>query len=456
MKSKLLIFSSFLLIGFFQSQIVNIPDANFKSYLVNNSEINTNADSEIQVSEAASFTGAINCNNRNISDLTGIETFTNITSINVGFNQLTSLNVSNNTALIGLYCFGNQITSLNVSNNTALQNLLCFNNQISSLNVSNNLALNTLSCFSNQLTSLDVTKNTALVSLNCLGNQISSLDVSKNTLLQNLSCDNNLLTSLDVTNNTALVGLSCYGNQITSLDVTKNLSLQTLDCYFNKIASLDVSKNTALTYLHCGRNFITSLNIANNLLLQDFSGVGDQIGTLDVSKNTALTSLDCRSCGLTSLDVSKNTALTFLLCYANSLKKLNLKNGNNANMTTMQAFSNSQLTCIEVDDVTLANSLAAAYTWQVDYIASFSTNCGYLSTDNNAQNSVKIYPNPTKNLVNFTMVADAEIYNSLGQKILEKKQTSAIDLSKLENGVYQIILFDKNGKEISRSKVIKK
>ena len=55
-------------VGFGQN--VNIPDANFKACLVGNSAINTNGDSQIQVSEAASFNGEINCYNMNISDLT--------------------------------------------------------------------------------------------------------------------------------------------------------------------------------------------------------------------------------------------------------------------------------------------------------------------------------------------------------------------------------------------------
>ena len=44
-------------------QNVNIPDANFKAYLVGNAAINTNGDTEIQVSEAAAFNGIIACNN---------------------------------------------------------------------------------------------------------------------------------------------------------------------------------------------------------------------------------------------------------------------------------------------------------------------------------------------------------------------------------------------------------
>ena len=90
---------SFILACFCKSQVVNIPDANFKAYLVGDNSINTNADTEIQVSEATSFTGSINCSNRNISDLTGIEAFTNITSINAAYNKLTSLNAVSYTHL---------------------------------------------------------------------------------------------------------------------------------------------------------------------------------------------------------------------------------------------------------------------------------------------------------------------------------------------------------------------
>ena len=57
MKKLLLILLCLPFIGFGQN--VNIPDANFKAYLVGNTAINTNGDTEIQVSEANSYTGYI-------------------------------------------------------------------------------------------------------------------------------------------------------------------------------------------------------------------------------------------------------------------------------------------------------------------------------------------------------------------------------------------------------------
>lgn len=52
--------------------------------------------------------------------------------------------------------------------------------------------LKSLVCQGNQLSSLDISKNTALTNLNCTGNQLSSLDISKNIKLETLSCDNNV------------------------------------------------------------------------------------------------------------------------------------------------------------------------------------------------------------------------------------------------------------------------
>ena len=163
------------IIGFGQN--VNIPDANFKAYLVNNTAINTNGDNEIQVSEASAFNGTINCSSMNISNLTGIQAFVSLTALGCNSNQLTSFNVSACTALTDLGCFDNQLTSLDLSANNALIYLACSGNQLTSLDVSSCTALTSLDCFDNKLTSLDVSKNTALTTLDYWGNQFDSEDL---------------------------------------------------------------------------------------------------------------------------------------------------------------------------------------------------------------------------------------------------------------------------------------
>ena len=141
---------------FYFGQNVNIPDANFKAYLVGNTDINTNGDNQIQVSEASAFNGFIFCSSMNISNLTGIEAFTSLTHLDCFYNSLTSLDVSGCIELTTLDCGHNNLTSLDVSACTALIALNCTTNQLTSLDVSGCTALTYLDCDSNQLTSLDV------------------------------------------------------------------------------------------------------------------------------------------------------------------------------------------------------------------------------------------------------------------------------------------------------------
>ncbi|MCH7535028.1 MAG: T9SS type A sorting domain-containing protein [Bacteroidetes bacterium] len=175
---KKIVFIFLLLPVFASAQIVNIPDANFKAYLVGNSSINTNGDGEIQVTEASAFTwGGINVFGLGISDLTGIEAFTSVTYLECHYNSLTSLDVSQNTALQTLYCEGNSLTSLDVSNNIELRWLATCCNSLTSLDVSNNTKLQTLGCSYNSITSMDVSNNPALIMFSCEINSLTSLDI---------------------------------------------------------------------------------------------------------------------------------------------------------------------------------------------------------------------------------------------------------------------------------------
>lgn len=228
MKKNIYFFFTSLVVGTTIAQNVNIPDPVFKNYLLSDNSINTNADNEIQLSEAQSFNGSIYAANLNmttpITDLSGIEAFTNIIFLDVRFNQLTSLNLSNNIALWHVKCNDNLISSIDVSQSAGLEYLYCGNNQLTSLNVSNNTALRDLGCANNQLTTLDISQNTSLENLYCNNNLLTNLNTSNNTYLLLLECDYNQLTSLDISNNTAQTRLTCNNNQLTSLNVANGLN----------------------------------------------------------------------------------------------------------------------------------------------------------------------------------------------------------------------------------------
>ena len=135
------------------SLFVQFEDENFKAYCVEN--FDSDGDGKVSYAEAKVVTHIDVCN-KGISSLKGIESFTNLTYLDCfsnpfsgSANQLTSLDVSQNTALTVLKCYSNRLTSLDVRGCTALKQLWCSSNQLTSLDVSHNTALELLYCNSN-------------------------------------------------------------------------------------------------------------------------------------------------------------------------------------------------------------------------------------------------------------------------------------------------------------------
>ena len=345
----------------------NFPDRNFRSFLLREpyGKDGTITNEEIESITSMSLT-TFSGGSYAISDLKGIEYFSaltnlklrgcsNLTSIDLSKNtaldsleivncRLTSLDLTKNTALTYLDCSNNQLTSLDLSNNTALSILNCASNQLTSLDVSKIVALTSLDCSNNQLTSLNLSNAVALTSIICSGNHLTCLDLSSNAALTRLDCSNNQLTSLDLPNSSELISINCTTNRLTSLYVSGNVALTSLDCASNQLTSLDVSKNTALTRLDCYTNQLTSLDVSNNLALTRLVCSNNRLTRLDVSKNTVLINLACTYNQLTSLDVSSNATLTTLACRDNLLTNLDVSK--NPNLTGL-GCQNNQLTSLE-------------------------------------------------------------------------------------------------------------
>ena len=270
------------------------PDANFRAYLLSQPY---GADGKITESEINSVVN-IDVHGQGITSLKGIEYFVELQYLICYENQLSTLDITENTALQTLGCSNNQLSALDVTKNAALTSLNFAYNKVTSMDVSKNTALTYLCTFDNQLTSLDISNNIALETLETGKNQLTNLDVSKNTALKELWCGYNQIPALDVSANKALTVFSYEGNRLTALDISENTALIEIYGDYNNLSNIDVSHNVALKKLNCGVNLLT---------------------TLDVSNNPNLTLIDCSNNYLMSLDVSKNTALTRLYCYGNSI-----------------------------------------------------------------------------------------------------------------------------------------
>ena len=99
---------------------MNFPDDNFRQWVIDNLPHEGDAASGYYMTKAQmdSIT-EINCSDRNIRSLVGIELFTALTELDCSLNQLTALDVSKNTELWYLNCGFNQLSNLDVDRNTA-------------------------------------------------------------------------------------------------------------------------------------------------------------------------------------------------------------------------------------------------------------------------------------------------------------------------------------------------
>src|SRR5690606_14940447 len=209
---KIYLFFLILLFASSYAQIVNIPDANFKAKLLaanttnniafdsNNISIvvDTNGDSEIQNSEALVVykLSILGQPGGVISDLTGINSFTNLRSFLASSNALTTLSISGLAYLSSIQVVNNQLTTLSVSNLPSLQNIHVPNNQLSNYSIINCPNLQTLTLNNNLITSVNISDFPNLLTLQCDNNLISSITLNNNIGLKNIVANNNQLSDI--------------------------------------------------------------------------------------------------------------------------------------------------------------------------------------------------------------------------------------------------------------------
>lgn len=341
MKKIYFVFSLFFIAQWSQAQIVNIPDATFKSFLTTrncvdtngdgtfDSDADTNDDGEIQVSEALVVTRlkASGGYPYRISDLTGIQSFTNLTYLDVASNNLTTVDFSQNNLLTSLNCGGNLLSVLDVSQNTALVTLNCRTNNLTTLDITQNTAIRNLNIRDNDITTIDVSQNTLLYEFDCFGNMLTSLDLTQHAALYELHCGGNLFTTLDFSQNPALYELTFGNDVLTSVNLTQNQALYNLSCSGASLTQLDLSQNTGLYTLGIGNTMITDLDLTQNPNLNLFSCNATPLVNLDLSQSTLLRRIYITDTALTSLDISA-TRIQDLYCPNNpNLEYVNAKNG---------------------------------------------------------------------------------------------------------------------------------
>lgn len=274
--------------------------------------------------------------NKGITDLTGIEWFTNLRVLNCSENSsLKTLDISNNTALEELNCSRCKITNLDISKNVALRILNCRICDLKKLDVSNNPLLTSLNCGYNSITSLDLSHNPKITELFCnadrrysetFTDRIRVLNLKGCTKLRNLSCYYQLLASLNLSDCVSLTELDLSNNVLLGLDLSRNIKLSKLDCRYNKIPSLNLSHNISLTTCEISYNPLNTINVGGVLSSLEFNTEGEtykESTTLDIIA-TKLESVSISSSQLTRINFSNSTTLKRVSLVGSSLSELDL------------------------------------------------------------------------------------------------------------------------------------
>ena len=347
------------------AQYTAIPDANFETALAAYDDIA--GDQQIPTNNISSIT-ALDVSNKNISDLTGIKSFTALQSLNCSDNNLTSLDLQFNIGLTFVNAKGNNLSFFYGENLELLENLILYENNLTSLDVSEMLALKEIDIYSNQITTLDFTQNTNIKKLFIDTNDLQTIDLRNG--------NNAIITDIDISNNPnltcVLVDDVDYANNNWNTSNTNTFFSEqyceytaipdtVFEAYLETIIADDVSGDgqvpTALIEAITTLQFST-LNITDLTGIEDFTGLqslniaNGTFTAIDLTNNTLLQNLLIADTNITHLDLSTNNQLqTVGITNNTDITTINLNNGNNLNITTINISGNTSLSCIKVDDI---------------------------------------------------------------------------------------------------------
>jgi len=318
----------------------------------------------------------------------------------------------------------------------------------------------------------------ALETLNINTNGVQHIDVSSLPNLKNLYCDNNYTQILALPPSIEIV-YARFNRYSQNVDLSQTINLKEihLDGFYlsdmTHITTINTNNCPNLIELTADFNDITNLDTSNNFLLENLSIINrlNQVFTSFTHNNPnlkhlaiagALTSFNCDE--MTNLEQvqlleNKFTNLSFVnninlidvrIGGSSLLEKIDIRNNHNDIINLFSTGDNPNLTCIYVDNtqysqVNWTNVNDLNYTF-----VETEAECNTLSIEeeNASNNFIKIYPNPTNDILHILNSIDntVEIYNLLGKMILKKELSdNKMSLKFLKKGIYFLKIKTYNG-----------
>jgi len=243
---------------------VNIPDSNFEGALVTfGMDTDGVVNGQISTADALAITN-LSVGSQNVTDLTGINSFTNLTYFACDNNTNLQSFYFNIPNLETLNVINANITTIDLSGLPNLKVLYIDNNSnMSALDITTNALLETVYARNCNLSSVQPNTNYPYLDIRLSNNNITG-DIDLTLLVNAVTLDfsNNMLNSIDVTGLTDLSFLAVDNCNLSDLDVTTNINLTNLTAIGNDFICLDLSQNPLLDGVEVGNNAYANMTIA--------------------------------------------------------------------------------------------------------------------------------------------------------------------------------------------------
>jgi Leucine-rich repeat (LRR) protein len=373
----------------------NIPDAAFENYL----ETHDRNRNVVALGDPTSMGNGI------AGDMIvythRINTVTTLDVSNIGLSLLTGLEDFRDIEIFSAFGGNPGLTSADFSSNLKLKKItFTFNSNATSVAFGNLPDVEYIQLGYCNIASVDLSGLPNLKEFKDFDSKLTTLDVSSNLNLELLAVQGGILTALDVSANPDLKNISVTGNQITSFDFSNNPIIEILNVNNNQLTSLDLSNNDMLTQLNAANNNLTSLNLknGNNTILLGSFGPGFGNFPFDIRNNPDLTCIEVNDLTYANTNwTAKDPQHTFNTdCFSTWTVMTNPT-------TTAALLTVAGLDADNDGNITIAE--AAAFTGTLDLSGQSLTDVEGLQAFNN----VSVINLQNNNITDFSPLTDASI-----------------------------------------------
>ncbi|PQJ32725.1 hypothetical protein BST92_12690 [Nonlabens arenilitoris] len=430
--------------------VINFPDPILKASLISQNVVDTNgddildsnvdlnSDGEITATEAIQTTN-LDLSTYDITDLTGIRNFLNVTNLTLNQNDFINADLSDMSAIeildIGR---GSMHETIDISGCINLKELYLRSGHINSLEVSDCINLEILEINSSDIQQLDLSQNINLRIFDAEFAAISNLDFSNNILLESIYLDYttnwNTMTTINLSNLSLVESIvikdslinflntdSCvnlellnlFNSQLFGVNTTMNPNLRELILRGNRMSNLDVSQNLALEYLsYSSDNLSSPTDLSNNINLKYLIINDTPQNILNVSSNINLETLYLDNLPISNIDLTTNVNLENI-----RLKDVNLTNldvTNNINLKDLE-IDNSLITTFDLSNNLILERLYFRNTTFNNLDLTPNVNLKSFGVVNSTCNNC-----PTENLTDLSQNTNLEIFNVQSNNSIQK------------------------------------